>query len=162
MLSCVQISAMDCNMPGFSVLHRLLKFALKSCPLIQWCHSTILFSVVPFSSCPQSFLALGSFPVSRLFASGGQSIESSASASLLPMNIQGWFPLRFSDLTLLSKGLSKILEDIIQSVTPGKKIELIIQILGKKKFLSRSVNMPCILGKEWNICKKMLIYMSCV
>ena len=146
----------------FSVLHHLLKFAQKSCPLSQWCHSTILLSVVPFSSCPQSFLALGSFTVSQLFASGGQSIESSASASLLSVNIQGWFPLRFSDLTLLSKGLSKILEDIIQSITPGKKIELIIQILEKKNFLSRSVNMPCILGKEWNICKKMLIYMSCV
>ena len=61
-----------------------------SCPLSWWCHPTILSSVVPFS-CPQSFLTLGSFPVSQLFASGGQSIGASASA--LPVNSQGWFPL---------------------------------------------------------------------
>ena len=60
------------------------------CPLSQWCHSTISSSVISFSSCPQSFLASGSFPMSWLFTSGGQSIEASASASVLPMNIQGW------------------------------------------------------------------------
>ena len=59
----------------------------------QWFHPTILSSVTPFSSCPQSFPASGSFPVSRLFASGGQSIGASASASVLPMNIHDWFPL---------------------------------------------------------------------
>ena len=59
----------------------------------QWCHPTIPSSVVPFSSCPQSFPASGSFPVSQLFTSGGQSIRVSASASVLPMNIQDWFPL---------------------------------------------------------------------
>ena len=63
----------------------------NSCPLSWWCHPTILSSVVPFSSCLLSFPA--SFPVSWLFASGGQSIEASASASVLTMNIQGWFPL---------------------------------------------------------------------
>ena len=63
----------------------------NSCPLSQWCHPTISFSVAPFSSCPQSFSASGSFPMSQLFASGGQSIGASASASVLPMNIQGWF-----------------------------------------------------------------------
>ena len=59
----------------------------------QWCHPTILSSVVPFSSCLQSFPASGSFPMSQLFAWGGQSIGVSASASVLPMNIQDWFPL---------------------------------------------------------------------
>ena len=63
------------------------------CPLSRWCHPTISSSVVPFSSCPQSFPASGSFPVSWFFASGGQSIGVSASASVLPMNIQDWFPL---------------------------------------------------------------------
>ena len=65
----------------------------NSCPLSWWCHPTISSSVVPFSSCLQSFPASGSFPVSHLFASGGQSVGVSASASVLSMNIQGWFSL---------------------------------------------------------------------
>ena len=65
----------------------------NSCPLSQWCHPTISSSVVPFSSHLQSFPASGSFPMSQFFASGGQSIGVSASASVLPMNIQDWFPL---------------------------------------------------------------------
>ena len=64
----------------------------NSCPLSQWCHPTISSSVIPFS-CLQSFPALGSFPMSQFFTSGGQSIGVSASASVLPMNIQNWFPL---------------------------------------------------------------------
>ena len=73
-----------------------------------WCHPTISSSVVPFSSRLQSFPASGSFPVSRLFPSGGQSIGVSASASLLPMNIQDWFPLGLSGwISLQSKGLSR-------------------------------------------------------
>ena len=79
----------------------------NSCPLSWWCHPTILSSVAPFSSCPQSFLASGSFPRSWLFISGGQSIG--ASASVLPMNIQGWFLLGLTGLiSLLSKGLSRV------------------------------------------------------
>ena len=64
-----------------------------SCPLSKWCHPTISSSIVPFLSCLQSFPASGSFPLSQLFASGGQSVGASASASVFPMNIQGWFPL---------------------------------------------------------------------
>ena len=76
------------------------------CSLSQWCHPTISSSVTP-SSCPQSFPVTRSFPMSRLFTSGGQSIG--ASASVLPMNIQGWFPLRLTGLiSLLSKGLSSV------------------------------------------------------
>ena len=75
----------------------------------QWCHPIISSSVVPFPSCLQSFPASGSFPVTQFFASGGQSIGVSASASVLPMNIQDWFPLRLSALiSLLSKGLSRV------------------------------------------------------
>ena len=78
-----------------------------SCPLTQWCHPTISFSVAPFSSCLQSFPASGSFQMSWLFTSGGQRIGVSASASVLPMNIQGWFPLGLIGLiSLLFKGLS--------------------------------------------------------
>ena len=63
------------------------------CPLSWWCHPTISSTVIPFSSCPQSFPASGSFQMSQLFASGGQSIGVSASTSVLPMNTQDWFPL---------------------------------------------------------------------
>ena len=81
----------------------------NSCPLSQWCHPTISSSFVPFSSCLQSLPASGSFPVSQLFASGNQSIGASASASVLPMNIQGWFPLGLTGLiSLQSKGLSRV------------------------------------------------------
>ena len=65
----------------------------NSCPLSWWCHPAISSSVIPFSSCPQSLPASGSFPVSQLFASGGQSIGVSALASVLPMNTQDWSPL---------------------------------------------------------------------
>ena len=71
----------------------------NSCPLSQWCHSTLSPSVVPFSSYPQSFPASGSFSMSQLFASGGQSIG--ASASVLPMNIQDWFHLVLTSLISL-------------------------------------------------------------
>ena len=70
----------------------------NSCPLNQWCHPTIPFSVVPFSSCLQSFPASRSFPVSQFFASGDQSIGVSATASVLPMNIQDSFPLGLTDM----------------------------------------------------------------
>ena len=81
----------------------------NSCPLSWWCHSTISSSVTPFSSCPQSFPAFGSFLISQLFASGGQSIGASASASVHPMNIQGWFPLGLTGwISLQSKGLSRV------------------------------------------------------
>ena len=73
----------------------------NSCPLSQWCHPTILSSVVPFSSCLQSFSATGFFLMSRLFAADGQSIGASASASVLPMNIQDWFPLGLTGLISL-------------------------------------------------------------
>ena len=81
----------------------------NSCPLNRWCHPTISPSVVFFSSCLQSFPASGSFQMRQFFTSGGQSIGVSASASVLPMNIQDWFPLRWTDLiSLLSKGPSRV------------------------------------------------------
>ena len=80
-----------------------------SCPLGRWCHPTISSSVIPFSSCPQSFPSSGSFPVSQFFTSGGQSIGASASASVLPMNIQDWSPLGWTGwISLQSKGLSRV------------------------------------------------------
>ena len=80
-----------------------------SCPLCQWCHPTISSSVVPFSSCPQCFPASGSFQMSQLFSSGGQSIGVSASTSVLPMNTQDWSPLGWIGwISLQSKGLSRV------------------------------------------------------
>ena len=77
----------------------------NSCPWSQWCHPTILSSVAPFSSCPKSFPASGSIPMIWFFKSGGQCIGVSASASVLAMNIQGWFPLGLTGLIFLqSKG----------------------------------------------------------
>ena len=99
---------MNCSMPSFPVLHYLPEFA-QTHVHCQWCHSTISTTVAPFSSCPQSFPASGSFPMSQLFASGGQSIG--VSASVFPVNIQGWFPL---GLTSLISSISKTLKSFMQ------------------------------------------------
>ena len=81
----------------------------NSCPLSQWCHPTTSSSVIPFSSCLQSFPLSGSFPMSQFFASGGQNIGVSASALVLPMNIQDWFPLEWTGwISWQSKGLSRV------------------------------------------------------
>ena len=129
---------MDCSTPGFPVHHQLpVQFsrAVRSIslwphepqharppcpsptprvypnprPSSQWCHPAISSYVVPFSSCLQSFPASGSFPMSQLFASGGQSIGVSASASVLPMNTQDWSPSGWTGwISLQSKGLSGV------------------------------------------------------
>ena len=99
---------MDCSMPGLSVHHQLPRVYSNSCPLSRRCIPTIS-SVVPFSSCLQSFPASGSFQICQFFPSGGQSIGVSASASVLPMNIQDWFPLGWTGwISLPSKGLSRV------------------------------------------------------
>ena len=98
----LQLSRLPCPSPNPGACS-------NSCPSSQWYHPTISSSVIPFSSCLQSFPAEGSFPRSQLFALSGQSIGVSASASVLPMNIQGWFPLGLSDLVLFqSKGISRV------------------------------------------------------
>ena len=86
-----------------------LRVSSDSYPCSRWWYPTISSSAVPFSSCLQSFPASGSFPMSWLFASGGQSIGAAASASVLPRNIQGWFPLGLTGwISLQSKGLSRV------------------------------------------------------
>ena len=90
---------MDARLPCQSLSPRV---CLNSCPLSPWCHPTISSSVAPFSSCPQCFPASGSFQMSQLFTSGGQSIGASAWASVLPMTIQDWFPLGWTGLDLLA------------------------------------------------------------
>ena len=84
------------------------------CPLCRWCHPPISSSVVPFSSCPQSFPASGSFQMSKLFTSGGQCIGVSASTSVLPMNTQDWSPLGWTGwISLQSKELSRVFSNTI-------------------------------------------------
>ena len=102
------VNPIDCSMPRFPVLHHFAELAQTHVHW-QWCHPTISSSVIPFSSCLQSFPESGSFPMSQFFTSGSQSIEPSAAASVLPMNVQGWFPLGLTGLiSLLSKGLSRV------------------------------------------------------
>ena len=101
----VQHASLPCPLPT-------LEAYSNSCPSSWWCHPTISSFVVPFTSCLQSFTASGSFQKSQFFASGGQSIGVSASASVLPMNIQDWFPLGWTGLiSLKSKGLSRVFSD---------------------------------------------------
>ena len=111
--SCLMLyDPMNCNTTGFPVLHYLLEFAqlMSIESLMPSNHPT---SVAPFSSCSQSFPASGSLPLSWLFASGDQSIGASTSASVPPVNIQGWFPLGLTDsISLLSKGLSRAFSSI--------------------------------------------------
>ena len=98
---------MDCSMPGFPVHYQLL-YLTQTHGHQVWCHSTILSSVILFSICLQSFPVSGSFQMSLFFASGGQSIGVSASISVLPVNIQDWFPLGWTGwIFLQSKGLSR-------------------------------------------------------
>ena len=115
----------------------------NSCPSSRWWHPAISSSVIPFSSCLQSFPASGSFPMSQLFTWGGQSIGVSASVSVLPMNTQDWFPLGWTGwISLQSKGLSRVFSNttvqkhqllhlnlIISPKRPYFQIRLHIQIL---------------------------------
>ena len=104
----------DCSTPGFPVHHQTPGACSNSCPSSQWCHPTISSSVIPFSSCLQSFPASGSFPVRQFFASGSQSIGVSASASVHLMTIQDWFPVGLTGwISLLSRGLSRVSSDTI-------------------------------------------------
>ena len=109
LLSCVQLfvtpwTVQHARLPSLSLFPGVCS---NSCPLSQWCYSTVSSSVVPFFSCLQSFPASWFFPVGWLFASGGQTIGASASVSV--MNIQGWFPLTVTGLiSLESKGLSRV------------------------------------------------------
>jgi len=106
-LSCVQLHGLQhARLPCLSPTPRACS---NSCPSSQWCHPIISSSVIPFSSCLQFFPASGSFPVSQFFASDSQSLGASASASVLPMNIQDWLPLWMTGLiSLQSKGLSRV------------------------------------------------------
>ena len=110
----LQLSKLPCPSPS-------PRACWNACPLCEWCHPTISSSVTPFSSGPQSFPSSGSFPVSWLFALGDQSIGASASALVLSMNIQDWFPSGLTGLILLSKGLLRVFSNTTVCITPHAK-----------------------------------------
>ena len=103
----------------------------NSCPLSRWCHPTISASVIPFSSCLQSFPASGSFPMNQLFISGSQSIGVSVSASVLPMNILDWFPFRIDWLDLLA--VQGTLKSLLQH--PSSKASILQRSLWSKSHI---------------------------
>ena len=103
---------MNSSTPGLLVHQPTPRVHSNSCPSSRWCHPATSSSVVPFSSCPQSLPASGSFPMSQLFSWGGQSIGVSALASVLPVNTQDWSPLGWTGwISLPSKGLSRVLSN---------------------------------------------------
>ena len=128
LLSCVQLF----GTPWTSACQAFLSFNkcprahLNSCTLSWWCNPTILSSVVPFSSCFQPFPASGSFPMGQFFTSGGQSIGASASASVLPMTIKDWFPLRMDSLDLLA--VQGTLKSLLQHHS-SKSIDFLVRSL---------------------------------
>ena len=123
----------------------------NSCPVSQWCHPIISSSVAPFSSCPQSFPASGSFPVSWIFASDGQSIGASSSRPVLPMNIQGCFPLGLTGLILQAKGLSRVFSN-----TTVKKHQLVLSFLYSPTLISISDYWKTIALTRWIFVGKVM------
>ena len=142
-------------MPGFPILHYLPEFSLFLCPLSQWCYLTISSSTTLFSSYPQSFPASGSFPVSlfQFFASDGQSIGVSASASVLPMNSQDWFHLGLTGwISLQSKELSRILQHHSSKVsTLRHSAFFIVQLLHPCTTTGKTIALT-----RWNIVSKVM------
>ena len=132
-------SAMSNSLQPHGLQHAKLPFPTpaprdcsNSCLLSQWCHPTVSFSIIPFS-CLQSFPASESFPMSQVFASGGQSIGVSASALVLPMNIQDWFPLGWTGLIILQ---SKRLSRIFSNITVQKHQSLVFSFLYSPTLIS--------------------------
>ena len=139
---------MNCSTPGFPVLHHLPELAQIH---VHWVNDAIQPShpVVPFSSCPQSFPASGSFPMSWLFTSGCQSIGASASTPVLPMNIQGWFPLGLTDLLAVQGTFKNLLQHHSSKAS----------ILGCSTFFMVQLSHPYMTNGEGN---SKLIQYSCL
>ena len=137
----------------------------NSCPLSQWCHPTISSSVVPFSYCLQSFPASGSFPMSQLFISSGQSIGVSASTWVLPMNTQDWSPLGWTGwISLKSKGLSRVFSNTtVQKHQFFSTVFFIVQlshpymITGKTIVLTRQTFVGKVMSLLFNMLSRLVI-----
>ena len=137
----------------------------NSCPLSWWCHPTISCSAVPLSSCPQSFPAPVSFEMNQFFASGGQSIGFSASVSVLPMNIQDWFPLGWTGwISLQAKGLSRVFSNTtVQTSILWHSAFFIVQLLhpymttGKTIALTRRTFVDKVMSLLFNMLSRLVI-----
>ena len=137
----------------------------NSCPSSWWCHPTISSSGSPFSSCPQSFPTTGSFPVSQFFTSGGQNIRASASASVLPMNIQEWFPLGLIGwISLQSKGHSRVFSNTtVQNSILRCSAFFIVQLshpymtTGKTTALTRWTSVGKVTSLLFNMLSRLII-----
>ena len=158
---------MDCNMPGLSVPHYLPDLAQTYVHWVGDTIPTIWSSAVPFSSWIQSFPASGSFPMSQLFASGGQSTGASTSASVLPMNIQDWFPLGLTGLiSLQSKGLSRVFSSTIvqkhqffsAQLSLRSNSHIHIWLLEKTTALTRRTFVSKVLSLLFNMLPRFVIY----
>ena len=123
----------------------------SSCPLRWWCHPTISSSITLFSFCPQSFPASGTFPMSRSFASGDQNTGASVLASVVPMSIQGWFPLR---LTALISLLSKALSGVFSSTTVQKHqfFSALSSLWSSSHILTRPLYCTLLVSKRQGSC----------
>ena len=159
-LSCVQLwphglqhTRLPCPSPTPGVYSH-------SCPLSQWCHPTTSSSVVPFSFCLQSFPASGSFPMSQFFVSGGQTIGVSASASVLPMNIQDWFPLGGTgSVSLQSNGSPRVISNTtVQKHQFFSAVFFIIQLLHPHVFTGKTIALArrIFVGRAMSLLFKML------
>ena len=143
---------MNCSTPGFPVHHQLPGACSNSSPSSGWCHPTISSSLVPFSSCPQSFPASGCFQFIQLIALDGQSIGVSASASVLPMNIQDWFPLGWTGLILQSKGLSWVFSNTTVQKHKKSDKNSIYKQNKTKKIKNRTYGMSLLLFRKITDC----------
>ena len=144
-----------------SLSFNISRSLLKLLSISQWCHPAISCSVIPFSSCLQSFPASGSFPVSQFFASGGQLLGDSA--SVLPMNIQGWFPLGLTGLiSLQPKGLSSLLQPQSSLFSKASKVEVasvwITRFPNSSLYLELSINF--ILGGMYLLTFGLIKYLT--
>ena len=139
----------------------------NSCPLNQWCHPTISSSVILFSFCLQSFPASGSFQMRQLFASDGQSIGVSASTSVLPVNIQDWFPLVWTGwISLQSKGLSRVFSNTtVQSINSSMMLSSFFMVqlshpyltIGKTIALTRRTFVGKVMSLLFNMLSGLVI-----
>ena len=137
----------------------------NSCPLSRWCHPTISYSVIPFSSCLQSSPAARSFPMSNYFASVGQSIRASASAPVPPMNIQDWFPLGLTGwISLQSKGLSRVFSNTTIQKHQFLGIAFVIvqlsylyMTIGKTIALTRQTFVGKVMSLLFNVLSRLVI-----
>ena len=157
---------MDCSMPGLPIHHHPLEVYLNPCPLSQWCHPTISSSVVPFSCCPQSFPASGSFPMSQFFASGGQSIGCFSFSISASSDYSGLMSFRIDwlDLLVVQESLKSLLQLHSSKASVLRCSAFIIvqlshpyMITGKTTALTRWTFVDKVMSLSFNMLSRLVI-----